>query len=117
MIIGLLQTARQLLGYGLIATFLFQSWFGYFCLLMGLFALLRNRYALIVWISLDYMACAVCHGVLLRTISSWTGQHMNQSKRYRYQAYLIDWLAELFGDLPNHCEREYQIDLKRGLVR
>lgn len=70
-----------------------------------------------LWLLIDLLVCTVAHNTDMRTVSGWTGQHMKTKKRYAYQAKVIDWLAELVGDGPNHCERAYQWEISMGRVQ
>jgi hypothetical protein len=71
----------------------------------------------LVWIWFDRMVCTIAHGTWKRTISGWTGQHLQHKKRYDYQANCIDLLALLFGDDKQHCQRAFQWEQEKGLVK
>lgn len=61
---------------------------------------------------LDIFACHVFHNTgSKRTISGWTGQHMHLSKRYHYQAKVID-----FGFGKGHCELTFKSEQVKGQV-
>lgn len=76
----------------------------------------KNLKVKIVWIWFDRLVCTVIHFTWMRTISGWTGQHMNNKPRYKYQAKVIDWGAELVGDLPLHSERAFSWEKSKGYV-
>ncbi|MGK0272145.1 MAG: hypothetical protein ACI88H_002811 [Cocleimonas sp.] len=69
-----------------------------------------------VWIWFDRLVCTIAHGTWKRTISGWTGQHMKNKPRYKHQAKIIDWCAELVGDEPIHSMRAYIWEKSKGLV-
>lgn len=68
----------------------------------------RSNTVLNVWIWFDRLVATVVHFTWKRTISGLTGQYMTKKLRYKYQAKVIDFLAKLCGDTPNHCERAYR---------
>lgn len=69
-----------------------------------------------VWYLIDVMICTVAHDTDMRSISGWTGQHMANKKRYALQAKVIDYLAVLVGDKPNHCYRMFVWEQRKGFV-
>ena len=77
----------------------------------------KNNLPFRIWYLIDLLTCTVAHDTSMRTISGWTGQHMATKKRYYYQAKVIDWLAELFGDKPEHCLRAFVWERKQGFVK
>lgn len=82
-----------------------------------LFFMKGNNMPFRIWFLLDLLICTVAHNTNMRTVSGWTGQHMQQKKRYYYQAKVIDGLAKLFGDSPNHCARAFRWEIKKGRVK
>lgn len=92
-----------------------RTLFGYFVLglLVGVFFapmlpfMKKGNMPFRVWYLIDVLVCTVAHNTDGRTLSGWTGQHMSSNRRYKYQAVVIDGLARLFGDDPNHCWRAY----------
>jgi len=94
----------------------------FFGLLIGLpfipllFFINGKNYPFKIWYAIDVFICTIAHGTHKRTISGWTGQHMNTHKRFHYQAKLIDWLLRKCGDKRNHCFRAYHSELLQGLV-
>lgn len=61
---------------------------------------------------IDILACHCIHKTgFKRSISGWTGQHMDSKKRYYYQSVVID-----FGFGKNHCRQEYRKEKNRGHV-
>ena len=122
----MLATLRQLFGYLIITTLLINPIQVYallstyntplylainpiaiFYFLCAIGAYSGNGYCKRQWFAIDVLAATTLHGTFRRTISGWTGQHMESKKRYMYQAKVIDWLAIKFGDTPNHCYRAY----------
>ncbi|PCI62055.1 MAG: hypothetical protein COB35_05070 [Gammaproteobacteria bacterium] len=114
MIISLLKTLRQLIGYLAVGSLLNTN-VGYLILSMLPFIKV-NKYCFTVWLWFDVFICTVCHGTNGRSISGWTGQWQGSIKRYYYQALLINWIFEKLGDKPNHCQRVYFNELKKGYV-
>jgi len=76
----------------------------------------RSSYAFRVWYAIDVFICTVAHGTENRTISGWTGEHINNSTRYRIQAQVIDFILRQTGDAPNHCKRAYEWELREGKI-
>ena len=85
-------------------------------LVVSLFFVRDGNYAFYVWYSIDVTICSIAHGTVNRTISGWTGEHATKSKRYMYQAKLIDYFAFVFGDGWSHCERAYIWEKSKGYV-
>lgn len=132
---AIIKTIRQLIGYLIFLTLIIDpyqvytaatnatlTWHnavdfvGVYYVACAFFALFGNTYALNQWYTVDVLAATLIHGTRERTISGITGQYMDSKKRYYYQAKVIDWLAELFGDEPNHCHRAYLWELNSGYV-
>lgn len=111
MLIALLKAIRTLLAYFVIGLF-----FGGLATPLLFFIEKRNM-PFRIWYLIDVLVCTVAHDTDGRTISGWTGQHMLSKKRYYYQAKVIDWGAELFGDKPNHSMRMYRLERFKGLVK
>lgn len=111
----LFATSRTLIAYVLLALVFLVNPIGWVFLLFGLGCFFRIPYCLTVWYNIDVALCGFCHNTKLRTISGWTGQHLHQP-RYKVQAKVIDFLAELCGDQPNHCTRVYHQEKARGLI-
>ncbi|GLX86383.1 hypothetical protein tloyanaT_26360 [Thalassotalea loyana] len=101
---------QQLLGYVLIG--LPMS----LLMLPSLIAFNRSTHIKRSWLALDIFIATLAHGTLRRTISGLTGERMHKQKRYYYQALVIDFLAKLVGDGPNHCYRAYLWEQRQGLV-
>lgn len=116
-----LKVLRNLTGYTFVAFFVlapflpYGEFIGYLLALFFLVQLPLIRqcdYCLSTWYIIDILACHCCHGTgSKRSISGWTGQHMNDKPRYVCQAKLID---AVFGE--NHCRDEYQKELAKGYV-
>lgn len=70
-----------------------------------------------IWYLIDVLICTVAHNTNMRTVSGWTGQHMQNKKRYQHQAAVIDFIARLVGDKPNHCARAYKWEQTQGLTK
>jgi hypothetical protein len=77
----------------------------------------ENNLPFRIWLLLDLLICTIAHNTDMRTVSGWTGQHMKTKPRYQRQAKVIDLLAELVGNGPNHCFRAYQWEIKMGRVK
>lgn len=112
---SLVYTSRTLLAYVLLGLSLILSPLGWFFLLTGVGCFLRNKYCFKVWYQVDVLLCTMAHGTKLRTISGWSGQHA-YLKRYLYQRRVIDFLAKLCGDGPNHCQRAFEWEREQGWV-
>jgi hypothetical protein len=76
----------------------------------------KNLKVKMVWIWFDRLVCTVAHFTWKRTISGWTGQHMTNKPRYKHQADVIDWGAELLGDKPLHSKRAFEWETSKGYV-
>lgn len=76
-----------------------------------------NKYAFRVWYAIDVFICTVAHGTNERTISGWTGEHMKTKTRYRIQGRVINFILRLTGDSPQHCERAYAWEIKKGKTK
>ena len=112
---ALLKSVRQLLGYLIIGYLLLNTPIGVFFLAQ--FPLIgRFEYCFRTWLAIDVLLCTILHGTKRRTISGWTGQHMDKYKRYYYQALVIDGLAKLVGDGEHHCKRAFLSEKQQGLV-
>jgi hypothetical protein len=109
--IPILKALRQLLGYAFFAYLLLDTPLGVFFLVQFLF-IKKYPYCFYTWYVLDIFACHVFHSTgSKRTISGWTGQHMHKSRRYYYQAKVID-----FGFGKDHCFNTYLSELEKGNV-
>lgn len=75
------------------------------------------RWAYLLWLWFDRIVCTIVHFTWKRTISGLTGERALTMARYRYQAIVIDWLAELVGDKPNHCYRAYLWEKRKGFCK
>jgi len=106
-----LKTIRTLLSYLVIGLV-----FGGICSPL-LFFMKGDNLPFRIWFIIDLLICTIAHNTDMRTVSGWTGQHMHNKKRYYYQAKVIDWLAEVAGDGPNHCYRAFQWEVKKGRVK
>lgn len=106
----MIRVLRQFIGYLLVATLLISP-IGCFYGLCAIGAILGNQYCMRQWMALDILACTTIHNTQRRTISGYTGERLHL-RRYRIQARVVDFLAMLFGDEPNHCERAYQWEKK-----
>jgi len=113
--ISILQTIRQLLGYSLLAIVLFSNPVGWYFIYL-LFSINKDTVAYDLWLAIDRIFCRICHGTRKRTISGWTGQWQYQSKRYYYQAKVINWLLFKATGEKNHSENAYVWELKKGYV-
>lgn len=59
-----------------------------------------------VWYNIDVMMATILYGTLDRTISGITGDNLKLGKpHWKLIGYVIDTLAKLCGDKPNHCIR------------
>lgn len=115
--IPLLKTFRQLLGYVLITYLLLKTPLVGVFFIVQLPLVFKFDYCRFCWLMLDMTICTIIHGTYMRTISGWTGQHMDKYKRYQYQAAVIDWLLEKMGDSKNHCKRAYEYELSKKYVK
>jgi hypothetical protein len=77
----------------------------------------RSEYAFRVWYTIDVLICSVSHGTTERTISGWTGEHMQASTRYLVQGRVINFILRLTGDSPLHCERAYEWEVRKGKAK
>ena len=121
MIIPILKSIRTLFSYVLAVSFIFSpfipcgEYIGYVVATFFLIQLPLIRqydYCLSTWYIIDILACHCVHATgTKRTISGWTGQHMQKYKRYYYQAKVIDLI---FGE--GHCERELIKERNKGYV-
>jgi len=115
MLVPLLKTARQLIGYLLVGTLL-NTYVGY--ALLALLPFIKvNDYCYNIWLAFDVFVCTVCHGTVGRSISGWAGQHQNKYKRYYYVALVINWIFEKIGDKPEHCKRVFAAEFAAGKVQ
>ncbi|MDO6489288.1 hypothetical protein Q4503_16455 [Colwellia sp. 6_MG-2023] len=110
MFITLLKAMRTLLAYLIIGLF-----FGAIAAPLLPF-IKNNNMPFRIWYLLDVLVCTIAHNTNMRTISGFTGQYITKHKRFYYSAKVIDWLAELFGDKPEHCKRMYQWEIEQGIA-
>jgi hypothetical protein len=104
-----LRALRQLLGYAFFGYLLLGTPLGVF-FLVQFFFISKYPYCFSTWLVLDIFACHVFHGTgVKRTISGWTGQHMHTSRRYYYQAKVIDFA---FG--KDHCFKTFKSERAKG---
>ncbi len=88
---------------------LLTSIFFFVPLVLGAFLMLFNKtVGMGVLVPCDKAMAALIYGKRYRTISGICGEKkLNGRAGYTLIANFINYLAELFGDEPLHCEREY----------
>lgn len=81
-------------------------------------AAMGDKRSLATWHGLDVFIASIMYRTRYRSISSIVGgKALQREKGYIVTQTVIDWLAGLFGDGPNHCYRAYHYEIQDPRVK